>query len=225
VLTLEICVQGIESALAAGLGGADRIELCEDLAVGGVTPSAGTIAVACRNLSIPVHVLIRPRGGGFTYSDVELEVMERDIAMAKVLGAAGVVLGVLGPDGTVDRDRTARLIAAARPLSVTFHKALDETPDPAEALEALIALGVDRVLTAGGSVSARDGLDQIAALDWLAAGRIAVMAGGGVRLPDIPMLARERLKEVHVGSAACSEGRTDAGKVRELVAAARSLAS
>src|SRR3954469_24657806 len=112
-LTVEICVQGIASALAAGEGGADRIELCEDLAVGGVTPSLGTIAVACRRLAIPVHVLIRPRGGDFAYTEAEFAVMQHDVAIAKMLGAAGVVFGLLRSDRTLDRTRLTQLIAAA----------------------------------------------------------------------------------------------------------------
>ena len=117
----------IESAIAAESGGADRVELCDNLAVGGTTPSAGTIAESCRRLSIPVHVLIRPRAGDFIYSEPEIAVMRRDIEMAKTLGAAGVVLGVLTPEAAIDRDQTAALVALARPLHVTFHKAFDQT--------------------------------------------------------------------------------------------------
>src|SRR3954447_3679785 len=133
-VVVEICVQGIESALAAQAGGADRIELCEDLAIGGVTPSAGTIAVACRRLAIPVHVLIRPRGGDFTYTEAEYEVMRHDVEVAKSLGAAGVVIGLLDPARAIDRERTARLIEAARPLCITLHKAFDHAADSIEAL-------------------------------------------------------------------------------------------
>jgi copper homeostasis protein len=220
-VAVEICVRGIASAMAAGEGGADRIELCEDPAVGGVTPGAGTIAVACRRLEIPVHVLIRPRGGDFVYSAAEFEVMRRDVEVAKGLGASGVVLGLLGRGGAVDRRRTARLVEAARPLSVTFHKAFDAARDPFEALEDLVGHGVDRVLTSGRAATAAAGLGLLADLVRRASGRIAVMAGGSVALADVPALIGAGLREIHVGSAACSGGRTDAAAVRRLVEAAR----
>lgn len=221
-MRVEICLQGIESALAAERGGADRIELCEDLAVGGVTPNAGMIAQACRRLAIPIHVIVRPRGGGFVYSEAEYEVMRHDVEAAKALGAAAVVIGLLRPDGTVDRERTARLIEAARPMTVTFHKAFDEAADPFEALDVLMDLGVDRLLTSGQARTAREGLDLLAGLLPRAAGRLAIMAGSGVTMDDIPKLAAAGLREIHIFSSACTDGRTDAEKVRRLVALARS---
>jgi copper homeostasis protein len=218
-VVVEICVQGIESALAAQAGGADRIELCEDLAVGGVTPSAGTIAVACRRLTIPVHVLIRPRGGDFTYTDAEFDVMRHDIQVAKSLGAAGVVIGVLDPARAIDRETTARLIEAARPLSITFHKAFDHAADSIEALADLIGLGVERVLTSGGMAKAVDGLDRLVALNRRVAGRLVIMAGGRITEANIPTLTDAGLREIHVGSAACAGGRTDAERLGRIVAA------
>lgn len=218
---VEICVSGIESALAAQAGGADRIELCEDLAVGGVTPSAGMIAVACRRLTIPVHVLIRPRGGDFVYSEAEFEVMRHDVQVAKSLGASGVVLGILRADGRVDRERTARLIEIARPLSVTFHKAFDVASDPVEALEELIGLGVERILTSGGKSRAVDGLERLADLNRRAADQLVIMAGGRITESGIPKLVGVGLEEIHLGSAACTGGRTDAETVRRIVAAAQ----
>ena len=140
-IMVEICVGDLESALAAEQGGADRVELCDNLSVGGTTPSAGTIAEACRRLTIPVHVLIRPRAGDFVPSPAELAAMRFDIEMARTLGAAGVVFGVLRPDATIDRDQTAALVELARPMSVTFHKAFDQMPDPERALETLIDPG------------------------------------------------------------------------------------
>ncbi|MGH9764286.1 MAG: copper homeostasis protein CutC, partial [Blastocatellia bacterium] len=148
-LTIEVCVDTVESAIAAQRGGADRIELCGNLIEGGITPSIGAIEMVRKNLSIPLHVVIRPRGGDFLYSDIDFEVMKRDIELVKWLGADGVVFGVLTPRAAVDVERTEDLIARARPLSVTFHRAFDMTRDPYQSLDDLIALGVNRVLTSG----------------------------------------------------------------------------
>ena len=217
---VEICAEGITSALASGRGGADRVELCENLAVGGVTPGAGSIAVASERLAIPVHVLIRPRGGDFVYSDDELLTMKRDVQAAKTLGASGVVLGVLDGAGGVDLERLAWLAEAARPLSVTFHKAFDDARDPFEALDALISLGVDRVLTSGQAPTAMEGLKTLVELTHRAAARIAVMAGGSITLAQVRPILEAGVREIHLGSAACREGLTDAGLVRRIVDAA-----
>jgi copper homeostasis protein len=238
-VTIEICVSDVESAIAAEAGGADRVELCDNLAVGGTTPSAGTIAEACRWLSIPVHVLIRPRGGGFDYSDRELAVMRHDIEAAKALGAAGVVLGTLTGERTVDRDQMAVLIALARPLSVTFHKAIDQTRELLEALDALIAVGGDRVLTSGGRASAMEGVATIKNLVDRAGDRIAVMAGGRLAADQIgTVIQRGGVREIHLGSAVArtvagafpapdgSEtgwSRTDAQRVAAIVAQIQAL--
>jgi copper homeostasis protein len=200
---VEICVGDIASAIAAGAGGANRVELCDNLAVGGTTPSAGAIAESCRRLSIPVHVLIRPRGGDFVYSEPEIAVMKRDIETAKSLGAAGVVLGILTARAAIDRDQTAALTALARPLSVTFHKAFDQVVDPLKALEILIDLGVERVLTSGARPTALEGVEAIAHLVDLARDRIAVMAGGQLTIDNLETVIRQsHVREVHVGSAA-----------------------
>jgi copper homeostasis protein len=148
--------------------------------------------------------------------------MQHDIETAKGLGAAGVVLGVLTARGEVDRERTARLVDDARPLNVTFHKAFDAAKEPLAALEDLIALGVDRVLTSGAAASARDGLDLLEALTRQAAGRIVIMAGGGITEADIPHLMQRGVREVHIGSAAATGGMPDPEKVRRLVVRARS---
>jgi len=221
-VTVEICAEGLASALAAGDGGADRVELCENLAVGGVTPSAGAIAEAQRRMNSIVHVLIRPRGGDFVPSEAEFEAMRRDVDMSRDLGTSGVVLGLLRPDGEIDADRTSALIDRARPMSVTFHRAFDVVPDPIAGLEVLVSLGVDRVLTSGRTPTARQGIDLLAELVRQADGRIAVLAGGLVTEADLPALVSAGLGEVHVGSAACRGGRTDAGLVRRIVSAARS---
>jgi copper homeostasis protein len=201
-ILVEICVSDVESAIAAEAGGADRVELCDNLAVGGTTPSAGTIAEACRWLSIPVHVLIRPRGGDFAYSERELAIMRHDIDVAKALGAAGVVLGVLKDDATIDAGQTAALVALARPLSVTFHRAFDQTRDLPQALQTLIALGVDRVLTSGGRPTALEGIDTIVDLVHRAGSQIAVMAGGGLDVEKLPRIIHQNgPREVHLASA------------------------
>jgi copper homeostasis protein len=215
---VEICAEGIMSALAAS--GADRVEICENLAVGGVTPGLGSIAVASERLTIPLHALIRPRGGDFVYSDDELLAMRRDVQAARAVGASGVVLGCLNREGRVDLERTAWLIEAARPLSVTFHKAFDATRDPFEALEDLIGLGVDRVLTSGHAPTAMAGLATLAGLTRRAAGRIIVMAGGSIRLDQVGTIVRAGVREIHLGSAACSGGVVDADLVRRIVEAA-----
>jgi copper homeostasis protein len=241
LIAIEICVGDVESAIAAEAGGADRVELCDNLAAGGTTPSIGTIAETCHWLSIPVHVLIRPRAGDFLYSLRELAVMRRDVEAAKALGAAGVVLGVLDDRGEIDGDQTAALIELARPLSVTFHKAIDRVRDPIATLDRLIGLQVDRVLSSGGRASAIEGAGTLGAMVERAAGRIAVMAGGRLAAGQIDDLLRTSgVRELHVGSAAArpvagcessvSSGddlpawnRTDASLVRALVAVVEGL--
>jgi copper homeostasis protein len=176
-IVLEICIDSVESAIAAQQGGANRVELCDNLLEGGTTPSAGTIALARQNIGIDLNVIIRPRGGDFCYTDLEFEVMRYDIEQAKRLGANGVVIGLLNPDGSVDVARTAALVELARPLSVTFHRAFDMSRDPHEVLETLISLGIDRVLTTGQESSALEGLDLITELVRQAADRIIIMPG------------------------------------------------
>jgi copper homeostasis protein len=196
---VEACVDSVESALAAEQGGAGRVELCDDLVEGGTTPSAGTIAECRRRLSIPVYVMIRPRGGDFLYSDIELDVMHRDIVLARQLGADGVVLGLLLKNGTVDAVRTAALVRAARPLDVTFHRAIDVARDPDDALEALVVAGVDRVLTSGQAPTAPQGARVIARLVQRSAGRIVVLAGGGIDERNVRgLVQRTGVQEVHV---------------------------
>jgi copper homeostasis protein len=228
-ITVEICVGDLDSAITAAEGGADRIELCANLPAGGTTPSAGTIAESCRRLAIPVNVLIRPRAGGFVYSMPELVVMRHDIEFAKAAGATGVVLGVLTTAATIDRVRTTELVALARPMSVTFHKAFDQTRDLHDAIDSLIELGVDRVLTSGGRPTALEGSQTLAGLVERAAGRIKVMAGGRLAIEHLEsVIRRSGVHEVHLGSAAMlDEGsepffqRTCRDRVAAIVAAAR----
>lgn len=204
---LEMCVDSVEAALAAQQGGAGRVELCADLLEGGITPSIGTISLACERLAIPVNVIIRPRGGDFVYSEAEFDAMRRDVAAAKDAGASGVVIGLLTPEGDVDLPRTRALIEAARPLTVTFHRAFDMARDPYAALEALLALGVDRLLTSGQEESALAGMDLIAELVRRAAGRLIVMPGGGVTPRNVGrILSATGAREVHVHIATLVDG-------------------
>ncbi len=171
-------------------------------AAGGTTPSAGIIAEACARIAVPVHVLIRPRGGDFLPSEAELSAIRRDIDVAKTLGAAGVVLGVLRRDATIHEAVTAELVERARPMSVTFHKAFDCVPDPEAALGTLIGLGVDRVLTSGCRPSALEGADVLRTLVQRARGRIAILVGARLSRDNLPeIVSRTGTREVHLGSA------------------------
>jgi copper homeostasis protein len=200
-MLFEACVDSVDAAVAAERGGADRVELCSALLEGGLTPSAGTVALARARLAIKLHVMIRPRGGDFLYTPSELDVMRRDIQLSKDLGADGVVFGMLTREGDIDRDRTRELVLLARPMAVTFHRAFDMARDADASLEALIALGVDRVLTSGQEATAFEGAGRIAELVTQAAGRIVVMPGGGLHERTIePVLRRTRAVEVHVAS-------------------------
>lgn len=229
--TLEIAANSLESALAAQAGGADRVELCENLGEGGATPSYGTLALARDRLRIPLYVLIRPRGGDFVYSPAEWEVMRRDVELCVHLGCDGVVVGALDARGGVDVDGCAALVQAAGPLGVTFHRAFDCVADPAAALEAVIGLGCERLLTSGRADSAPAGVSAIAALAAQANGRIALMAGAGVTPDTLQMLAqRAGVAEFHASAKAYLPGaggpapaglepgfwRTDAALVRRL---------
>ncbi len=197
MITLEICIDSVEGALASQRGGAQRVELCGNLVEGGTTPTAGMMAVVRRNLSIQMNTIIRPRGGDFLYSDLEFEVMQHDITTAKELGADGVVIGLLNADGTVDVERARQLIALARPLNVTFHRAFDMTCDPFAALEALIELGVDRVLTTGQQATARQGWSLITQLVERANNRIIVMPGGIDEDDARTLLPNSGIREIH----------------------------
>jgi copper homeostasis protein len=196
---VEVCVDSIESAMAAERGGGGRIELCANLLEGGTTPSAGMIELARRNLTIPIHVIIRPRGGDFCYSVLEVEVMRHDIEAAKQLGADGVVIGALKADGTIDAQLTHALIMLARPMSVTFHRAFDMARDPYASLETLSGLGIDRLLTSGQEQSALEGLELITELVRKAGDRIMVMPGGGIHERNAArIVVQSRAREIHV---------------------------
>jgi copper homeostasis protein len=203
---LEVCVDSIASALAAQTGGAQRIELCASLAEGGITPSAAFIELTRKHLTIDINLMIRPRGGDFLYSDLEFEMMRRDIEVAKQLGMNGVVFGLLTADGEIDRAHTKALTDLARPLSVTVHRAFDMVADPQRALETLIDLGIDRVLTSGLEVNALEGANTITALIQQANGRIIIMPGGGINDSIIAEVARRTgARELHMSGRVAQE--------------------
>jgi copper homeostasis protein len=197
--SLEICVDNVESAIEAQNAGADRIELCSSLPEGGTTPGYGTISSARNNLTIGLHVIIRPRGGDFLYSYLNYDIMRRDIESCGEYGADGVVLGILLPDGTIDIDRTAKLIELARPMSVTFHRAYDMCKDPFKGLEDVIATGADRLLTSGQKNRVEEGVGLINQLIRQADKRIIIMPGSGINLSNITQIAvRTGAKEFHL---------------------------
>ena len=195
---IEICVDSINSALNAQSAGADRIELCDNLFEGGTTPGYGTLVSIRNNLNIGLNVIIRPRGGDFLYSDLEYEIMRKDIDICGELGADGVVLGILHSSGEIDVDRTSRLIEMARPMSVTFHRAFDMCSNPGKGLENIISTGADRLLTSGMKDNAAEGAELIKQLVIQAGNRIIIMPGGGINESNIASIARVTgAKEFH----------------------------
>ncbi len=239
VLSLEIAVQDVAGARIALEAGVTRVELCQALGLGGLTPSAGLIeatvtAVEWTGAVGFVHVLVRPRGGGFVYEADELDIIARDIRTAIALGADGVVVGALTHAGELDLDAIARFIDAAGGADVTVHRAVDASARPVDAVAALAELGVRRVLTSGGAADCRAGLTTLQEM-VAASGELEVMAGGGVRIPDIADLAAAGVDAVHLsargtttrggasgpGGGVAGFDVTDPGLVRAAVAAAR----
>lgn len=194
---LEICANSIRSAVAAQKGGAHRIELCDNMAEGGTTPSYGMISLCKKLLSIPIFPIIRPRGGDFLYTDEEFEVMKTDVIDCREMGCQGVVTGILKTDGSIDTQRCAELIALAKPMQVTFHRAFDRCNDLEKGLEDVIALGCERILTSGGETNAYDGIPVLKILSK-AAGRIGIMAGAGINEKNIAEIATKTgIKQFH----------------------------
>ena len=198
---LEVCTENVAGVLAAEAAGAHRIELCSALAEGGVTPSLGLFRQARACSRLPLHVLVRPRAGDFCYSDLELVVMLDDLALFKEAGADGFVFGALSQDGALNLTQLETLMAAAEGLPVTFHRAFDVCRNPLEALEQLAALGVARLLTSGQQADALAGVSLIRTLVEQAAGRLVVMAGGGVRPANAAQIVRESgVRELHAAA-------------------------
>ncbi|SMO52386.1 copper homeostasis protein CutC [Solitalea koreensis] len=194
---LEICCYSVESVAEAAKGGASRVELCDNVQEGGTTPSSGTIELAKAIPGIQVYVIIRPRGGDFCYSATEFEVMKYDIKRAKELGVDGVVLGILLPDGHVDKDRMKELLDLAAPLDITFHRAFDMTVDPFAALDEIADLGIKRILSSGTFNTAIEGLDLLQKLVKHSSGRVTIMAGSGVNESNIEALYKIGIREFH----------------------------
>jgi len=228
---LEVCVDSPEGLAAAVAGGADRIELCAALALGGLTPAPGLMAQAAR-CAVPVMAMVRPRPGDFVCSGADLEVMIADIRAVKAAGLQGVVLGASLPDGSLDLVALGRLRAASDGLQVVLHRAFDLVPDMAQALEQVIALGFDRVLTSGGALSVLDGLNRLAQVHLMAAGRIEILPGSGITPQNVaqvleavpvPFVHASCAAEIPAGPRAVAMGfapplrrETDAGTVRAL---------
>ncbi|MGR6320590.1 copper homeostasis protein CutC [Micromonospora soli] len=228
--TVEICVSDVPTALVAEAAGADRLELCADLGQGGTTPSLGTVEVALRTLrGVGIRVMVRPRGGDFRVSEIEEQVMLADIEAIRSLPnphglAVGVVVGAVTADGRLDLEVLGRLIEAAGPLPVTVHKAFDEVGDQLRAIEEIIGLGADAVLTSGAAPTALAGATRIAALRQRAGDRLRVIAGGGIRSHNVrQVLAETGAREVHLRAPVQRDGReaTDGNEIRRVVDATR----
>jgi copper homeostasis protein len=189
-IVFELCAETIEACLAAREGGANRIELCSALSEGGLTPSHGLIAEAVEQTGLPIHVMLRPRGGDFVYSEREFAIMVRDLVHMRGLSVSGIVLGILHPDNTIDVERTAELVALAAPMQVTFHRAFDQATDLSRALEEVIRSGCHRVLTSGGEHDVESGAGSLARLVAQANGRIDIAVGGGLRIQNASAIAQ-----------------------------------
>ncbi|WP_031426572.1 copper homeostasis protein CutC [Flavimarina sp. Hel_I_48] len=199
-MQVEICANSFESALAAQQGGADRIELCTELSVGGLTPSHGLIEKVTSELQIPVHVLIRPRSGNFTYSPAELDVMHRDIEFCKMIGCAGVVSGALNSDNTIAKEKLELLLTAAEGLCFTFHRAFDWCPDAIVALDALLQFPIKRLLTSGKEQTAAEGLSLLNQLLEKSNDQIEIMPGSGINIGNISAFKANNFKSVHLSA-------------------------
>ena len=208
-ILIEAAVESLDDALAAIDGGADRLELCADLDAGGTTPTRAVQAAVLARVSVPTVVMIRPRPGDFVYSRIERSRMASDITAAIDAGAAGVVLGALRADRHIDEEATRALVAVAHGLPVTFHRAIDDTPDPIAAIDTMLSLGAKRVLSSGAAATALEGAVVLAAMVARAGDTLRVVAGGGVRAPNVAaVVQRSHVREVHARCAG------DASRIR-----------
>ncbi|PWL40486.1 copper homeostasis protein CutC [Flagellimonas aquimarina] len=196
-MLIEVCANSLESALNAQEAGADRIELCSELGVGGITPSHGLIEMVKERLDIPIHVLIRPRSGHFNYSEQEFEVMKKDIALCVKMEIDGIVSGILQSDFVLDFERTKELVEASRPLKFTFHRAFDWIPDPWQTMEQFEDLGIAYVLSSGQQTSALKGLNLLTDLNTITK-KCVVMAGGGINPENVEKFKNAKLKAIHL---------------------------
>ncbi|TCI94179.1 copper homeostasis protein CutC [Tenacibaculum sp. M341] len=196
-MKLEICTNSYQSALNAQLAGADRIELCSELSIGGITPSYGLLKQVAENLSITTFVLIRPRSGNFMYSNTEFEIMKQNIELCKKLGLHGIVSGILNADNSIDVNRTKELIELAKPLPFTFHRAFDITPNPYTAIEQLIELGVETVLTSGQKSNAADGILLLKELQEKYGNKITILAGSGINITNVHLFKDAKITTIH----------------------------
>ncbi|WP_370390029.1 copper homeostasis protein CutC [uncultured Winogradskyella sp.] len=199
-MLLEICANSFQSAKNAQTAGAQRIELCQELTVGGLTPSYGLLKKVIAELTIPVFVLIRPRSGDFVYAEPEFDIMKQDISLCKELGVQGIVSGVLNKNKTIDVVRTKELLERSRPLSFTFHRAFDELDNPVLGLNQLIELGVDRVLTSGQESSAVDVLPLLMQFNEIARGRLTILPGGGINAKNAAVFKTKGFTEIHASA-------------------------
>jgi copper homeostasis protein len=199
-MIVEICANSFESAMAAQSGGADRIELCTQLAVGGLTPSHHLIKKVMSELSIPIHVLIRPRKGNFCYSKEELNIMKNDIEFCKNIGCSGVVSGVLDSNLTINLIATQQLIETANGIDFTFHRAFDCVKDPLLALENLIDLKIKRVLSSGLKPSAIEGISLLAEMNKIANQQIEIMPGSGINLDNVLQFKNKGFTSIHLSA-------------------------
>jgi len=199
-MLLEICAANYQSAINAQEGGADRIELCAELGIGGITPSYGLIEKVCKNLNIPVFVLIRPRSGNFVYSKAELEIMYRDIQICKDLGCSGIVSGVLTSNFEIDLSSTEKLMAYVRPLEFTFHRGFDLLKNPIASLKQLRKMGVDRVLSSGQESSAVKGLSLLKEMKEYVKGEVCILPGGGINPLNVGVFKSAGFTEVHASA-------------------------
>lgn len=203
-MILEICASSYQSAINAQEAGAHRIELCSELAVGGVTPSYGLIKQVVAALSIPVFVLIRPRSGNFTYSEEEFNIIKQDVQLCKDLGCQGIVSGVLNANNTIDVERTKELVELSSPLHFTFHRAFDWTPDPQVSLNVLMQLGVDRVLTSGQESSVVKGIELLRELKESGNNKIVILPGGGINSENVEVFKKSGFTEIHASATSLS---------------------